>query len=544
MCYYIAMDIQALTKQAIDGKLLEQVGREFFTSARTMEDTRFFITALLEKKAYESLATVMSSGCIDRNRAAGYLPDDKQRKISYRYFSSFMELVEKSGVDMELIWPMFFAAFDAPKDSYLYSFVGGIDAYFKLFAYADYDKAVDVVRRYDRKYKCLSTLMEVDRPRTLATVLDVLIYGKNANKTALRKYLLEKRIDIVPTLCNEYIRASVKAKEGVVRLLLLYKGDPRADRFLEEIERSEKSLVIKKLIDKDKGAKKVAESEIKPVENAIESEIAVGDVTYRVGITKELDVEVEPAPYPKEVAAAADKLAKRLKKMCDECETAMSTNTRWQSSRFLKRLASDKMFAAVASTLLFTTYNGSIMSDIITVENGEIYDLDNNKRELTESEVAVSHPLEWDKVPFLNHLDVKQPFAQVGREVFTPTDTEKMYNSCPRLGGRVMPAGDFKTSLARHGFKVLNKNRYAESSSAGLVRGDIMCVIEFDATNFAEPDRLIAMGNVRFYRYADLIKLGGQIYTDGVKPCPIQNIPPILFSEFIRDAFDILKGAK
>ena len=181
------------------------------------------------------------------------------------------------------------------------------------------------------------------------------------------------------------------------------------------------------------------------------------------------------------------------------------------------------------------------MSDIIIVEDGEIRDLDNNKRALSESEVAVSHPTEWERFGFLHGLDVVQPFAQVGREVFVPTDAEKSYNSCGRLKGRVMPAGDFKESLSKHGYKLLNKNRYDESDCAGKLRGDVMCVLEFDPTNFAEPDRLIAMGNVRFYRYADLIKLGGQIYTDGVKPFPVQLLSGILFSEFLRDVFEVIK---
>lgn len=544
MCYYYRMDIETLTKQALEGNMLAEVGREFFSSERTDEQTRSFLTALLERCEYENLAVVMSSGCIDKNIAASYLHGTGgNRRVSDRYFAVFIELVERSGVEMELVWPMFFAAFDAPKDGYLYSFAGGIDAYFKRYAYADYDAAVDVVRRWDHKYKCLSTLMEVDRARTLDIVLDVLIYGKNANKTALRKYLMEKRIDIVPALCNEYIRSSVKAKEGIVRLLLLYKGDPRADRFLGEIDKSEKSLVIKKLIDKDRGKGKdrtkfAGES---GKDGGISSVVTVDGSDYTVALTKELTVEVKPLPYPKAVRIEEEKLRKRLKKVCRECEIAMSENARWDSALFLKRLADDKMFAAVASTLLFSTYNDGSMSDIIIVENGEIRDLDNNKRVLTESEVSVSHPCEWDRFEFLHALDVTQPFAQVGREVFFPTDAEKSYNSCGRLKGRVMPAGDFKESLSRHGYKLLNKNRYNESNCAGRLRGDVMCVLEFDATNFAEPDRLIAMGNVRFYRYADLIKLGGQVYTDGVKPCPVRSLSGILFSEFLRDVFDVIK---
>ena len=51
---------------------------------------------------------------------------------------------------------------------------------------------------------------------------------------------------------------------------------------------------------------------------------------------------------------------------------------------------------------------------------------------------------------------------------------------------------------------------------------------------------MISVQNVKFYKYGDLIKLGGQTYLDGVQPYPIAALPIITFSEFLRDVFGLL----
>ncbi len=532
------MDIDVLKKQALNGIALDEVGKEFFADkSLTKEQAHVFITALLKAGAYENLATVMSFGYID-DVEAGRLPNQKRcNRLSNRYFNNFMELAEYAEVDTDLLYPMLFAAFDAPKDSYLYSFVGGIDAYFTKFTSADYDAALAVIRRYDKKYKCLSTLMEADKTRTVSEILNQLIYGKSSNKTLLRKYILEKRVDIVPSLCREYLKSHVKEKEGIIRLLLLYKSDPRAARFLEEVEKSEKSVTVKRLIEKDRNCSKKTES---ATAEEVVGHIEKDGVKYILTPTNDLTVKITPEPYPKEAKEAAEKIEKKLRAVCLQMENDMENGVRVSCDKFIKRVETDPLYACVASSLLFSVYKNGAMSDVIVVENGEIHDLDNRKRDLRDVEVAVSHPTEWEKFSFLKTLTVKQPFCQIKRDVYYPSDAEKTYNFCGRLRGVVVPAGELKTALGKHGFKLLNKNRYAESNAASKTRGDVTCVLEFSPTNFADPRRLISVQNVKFYKYGDLIKLGGQTYLDGVQPYPIAALPIITFSEFLRDVFGLL----
>ncbi len=539
ICYIIRMDIDVLIKQASDGNMLGEVGKEFFADkSRTSEQTRKFITALLEKKAYENLATVMSFGCIDNAGGGSYLADRNRRtRLSDRYFDNFMELCKSCGVDMSLVYPMLFAAFDAPKSGYLYSFVGGIDAYFMRYTSNDYDAAAEIIRKYDKKYKCLSTLMAADKTRTVSNILNDLIYGKSANKTILRKYILEKRVDIVPSLCREYLKAKAKQKEGIVRLLLLYKGDPRAERFLEEIERSEKSVSVLRLIEHYKNARHGTKER---AEEEILGSVEKDGIVYTLIPESDLTVKIVPSPYPKEAEIAAEKAEKRLREISADLEKSMENNTRKPCDYFIKRIAEDRLFAAVASSLLFSVYKFGTLSDIVTVENGEIRDLDNKKCKLEDAEVAVSHPIEWEYFEFLKGINAAQPFEQIKRATFVASDSEKMYNFCGRVRGVIMSAGEFKSALGKKGFKMLNKNRYNESSCAAKVRNDIVCVLEFSPTDFSQPHKTVSMGDVRFYRYADLIKLGGQTYTDGIKPYPVAAVDAVMFSEFLRDVFGAL----
>lgn len=536
------MNIQALIDRILTGGDAAQVGHLFFSDrSRNENDTKEFITALLKSGAYEPLAAAMSSGCIDDDSRSEYIPNKKPLgRLSDRRFRTFMELVESSGVDMELVYPMMFAAFDAPKDSYLYSFVGGIDAFFTRFTYEDYDAAASVIHRYDGKLKCLSALMAADRQRTVELILTQLLYGKQVNKAAMRKYLLSKRADIVPELCSLYVGAKVKEKEAIVRLLLLYKSDPRAKEFLSYLENSENSLVVRKLLDKDcgRGSRKASSAFDA---SFLPKEIEIDGEKYEFVLSTDGKVSAVPDARKKEVTAHKKKIEKAFKAVIADCERAMEDNRRIPSSEFAERIKNDWIFAFTASSLLFSVYKNGIMSDIVVVENGEIRDLDNKKRELSADEsVAVSHPAEWEYYEFLKTLDVKQPFEQIRRNAYVPTESERKYDFGIRVGGRVMPAEKFKTALKSGGFKLLNKNRYDESSSAGKTRCGFTCVIEFEPTNFKNPSKLVAMGKIYFYRYADLIKLGGQTYTEGVSVCPIRSVPAIIFSEFIRDVFAVL----
>lgn len=532
-----------MTRQALNGSMLSEVGHQFFADKqRTNEQTAEFITALLKEGAYENLAVVMSSGYINDGTTA-FLPNRKDKsRIADRYFQSFIELALQSGVDIELIYPMLFSAFESPKNSCLHSFVGGIDTYFTKMAYRDYDAAAEVIKKYDKKYRCLPILMEVDEARTLENVLNDLIYGKNANKTALRKYLLEKKVDIVPSLCKEYVKSNVKAREGILRLLLLYKNEPRAALFLDEIEKNETSAVIRNLLHRDKNVR--TQQKIKVKGGGGQAYVCVNDggIDYKIAVGDDLSLEISPTPFTDKVKKAAAEFEKELKTACGVFEKSMADNTRRPCEYFLKNVLGDSLMCAIASTLLFSVYKNNTLSDIVVVEKGEIHDLDNNARTLEDVDVAVSHPLEWgNKFSYLKQLDVKQPFAQIRRDVYIPSETEKAYNFCSRLHGTIMEAGEFKASLKKGGFKILNKNKYGESNCAAIIKGDVMCVLEFAATDFENPKRLISMGDIRFYKYADIIKLGGQMYTDGVMPCPVQSLPDIMFSEFLHDVFKMLK---
>lgn len=62
-----------------------------------------------------------------------------------------------------------------------------------------------------------------------------------------------------------------------------------------------------------------------------------------------------------------------------------------------------------------------------------------------------------------------------------------------------------------------------------------MCALSFSPTDFTSGS--VKLGEIVFYRYADTVKLDGNIYTEGVRPVEIGTLNPRLFSEFMADVY-------
>lgn len=486
------MNVEELVKQARNGTeaALKEVGRALFTGAF---DTGAFITAMLDAEAYTALAEVMSCGFISKQ----YKDSDFVSSVSGdltiggRYFDLFMELCAEYGVPLSKILPVLFV--DAPAGSALKSWSKAIDVWLVKRAYANFGEVADWLAAYDTHTVRYDALLISDRAKTTDLLLDKLIHGKNVNKTRIRKFFLEHKIDVFPTLKATYDGADAKTREAVVRVLLLYKNDARVSLFLDNVYELDKSVTVRRLFEKDRSA----------IERA--------------------------APLPG---------AKELQKTFYE---AMVSGKSVSAAEF-KRKLSDKDYAAVAGELFFSVYQGGTMTDIVIVDNGKILDLDNRPKELDGNLcVKVFHPVELtSKYAYLRQLNIEQPFEQIHRSVYVPTDEEKQYNTCRRLKGTIMRAAEFKKAVREGGFKVLNKNIDEETSQAGKVRGGILCVLDYLPVNLNQPGRTVTAGEIRFYDYKDVVKLNGQMYTDGVPLYPIARLPERMFSEFIHNIYEVL----
>lgn len=475
-------ETEALLQEALAEKEgnLQEVGRAFFSAQLDRQNTYAFIAALLDRREYEKLAEIFSQGFISKEYGnRDYLSKSFRATFEQRYFDLFVDTCERCWVENEALYPMFMAAFSSR--GVLGGWRDAVRLYFLKQAYIDYDRTEAVLARYDAGFDIYPILFHVDPQRAEDAVLHLLLYGKNVNKTVIRRYLLENKIDIVPKIIDSYAGAHAKLKESLVRLLLIYKNDTRASRFLDRLYRTEQSLTVRKLLERDRVAKN-GKTGTKNYKDRFYAMMLAGD----------------KIPY----------------------------------SDFLAIIATDDG-GRVASTLFFT-YSTQAAVRIVIVDQGKVLDLENRPLEITEGEFGVLHPAELgERYRFITQLNIKQCFEQIRREVYVPSAEEKAYRRCERFNGTVVLQDDFRKGMRKYGLRLMNRTRSGVYTQAGLLREDVLCVVEFSPTDFKQPARSISIGNVRFYKYEDVIKLAGSWYVEGVGPCEIDGMSPRLFSEFL-----------
>jgi hypothetical protein len=238
-------------------------------------------------------------------------------------------------------------------------------------------------------------------------------------------------------------------------------------------------------------------------------------------------------------AAVLSEMQTKKKRFYD----AMISGKALNAEEFGAEILGDPINSLIASSLFFSIYDGKILTGIVTVDNGGIYDLENKPYEISSGKsVRVLHPVEIaQRYKFLKQLKITQVFGQVHRPGFLAEEYELAANSSKRVAGCVVRAKDLKKNLSLSGFKPMNKDIDGISNQAYLERGGIVCAAEFSSVNFARPQGSVTMGELKFYEYKDLIRLSRQIYTEGAPLKAVKNIGEREYSEFLYSAF-ILAG--
>ena len=483
-------ETESLLRAVLQGKEgeLQEIGREFFSTPLDRKNTCEFITTLLEKGAYEKLAEIFSQGFISKQYSdRDYLSKSFASTLEQRYFDLFVDTCERCFVERQALYPMFAAAFSST--GILGGWRNAIRLYFVKVAYADYDRAEAVFAQYDDGFDLYPILFHVDPQRAEDAVLNLLLYKKNVNKTVIRRYLLENKIDILPKIIAMYTGAAAKQKESLVRLLLIYKNDARASRFLDRLYKTETSKTVRKLLERDRMAKGGK----------------AGSRSYK-----------------------------------ERFFAMMLSGERMPFDAFLKAIRTEDG-GRVASTLFFTQYRQEGVR-IVIVDQGHVLDLENRPLAIDDGEFGVLHPADLSaRYEFLKQLNIQQSFEQIRRDVYTPSAEEKAYRVCKRFNGTVITQGALRSGIRKYGFRLMNHTRSGVYTQIGLLREDVLCVTEFAATDFKQPEKAVSIGDVRFYRYSDVIKLAGSWYVEGVRPCEIELLPPRLFSEFLYGIYMLLR---
>ncbi len=452
----------------------EQAARRFFDASPDDAAVKELFEALLDAGEYEKLAEMIFYGSIVRQQSErDYIARSEMKSLDETYFDAFMLLAERAGVDKAKLYPMLAAT--ATASGTLGKWRRPVENRILRMAYADFDGTEALVYAYDADCELYKVLLQADADKATEAIIGRLLFEKGGGKTALRRFLLKTKLDILPQLLAAYRHGDARLRLSVMRILLLYKNDPRAAAVIAEARRKETSRPILRLIESDE--------------------------VYRGR---------ESSP---------NTVRERFFEM-------MVTGRTMSVYDFTGLIRYDR----TADTLFFTDGRGVVF----IVDKGATLDLDNRPVNITDP-VGVLHPaLLPAKLSYLKQLNIKQCFPQLHRTVYAPGAAELEYDRSDRLSGTVLPAAAFRRNLKKRKFRLLD-DEDGVARQAGLIRDGIVCALSFSPTDFTSGS--VKLGEIVFYRYADTVKLDGNIYTEGVRPVEIGTLNPRLFSEFMADVY-------
>lgn len=478
---------------------VEVVGREFFSGCAAAEDKKKLLEFLLDDKRYGQLFRLIYCACINgnfdtKNIGADYVAvTGGKSTINTRYFSLFVQTAMDCGINESKFVPMLFLAATADKNDILYAWQTSSMRYLTGLARADYDKAWEYLRKNDAEFKLVSILLAVDRDRALRDLAELAVFGKGVNKVALRKFLRDHKDEVFDYVRPIYSTLKNDNRVAAVRLLLLYKNADDVQSFLREIAETESSQSVRKLL----GGRAVRN-------------LSIGDNPDRRQVIKFF-------------------------------YDAMLFGTSFTSERFLREIIMPP-FAEIADSLFFGVYRDGRLDNIIIVDEERVLDIENTPCiPPDDCEIRVLHPVELtNKTEFLKRLNIVQPFDQIKRKIYAPSDDDKRNNACFGISGTVAKAWDFKASMRKLGFRALGGG--ASCEQVGIARSGILCVLNISRVDLADvsSNGTVHAQSVRFYAEKDVVRLGGKQFVESVAPLSPARIEPRVFSEFMHSVYELM----
>ncbi len=261
----------------------------------------------------------------------------------------------------------------------------------------------------------------------------------------------------------------------------------------------------------------------------------------------------------KEINNAIKDIKKMLPAQRDRIENLYTEEKRWDYKIWRERYLGHPLVGTIARRLIwrFDEATTAILLD------GKLVDKD--ERELTlfdESQVELWHPLhsptrdviEWRE--FLEKNEIRQPFKQAHREIYVLTDAERRTNVYSnRFAAHIIRQHQFNALCGQRGWKnqlriMADADFHApmRSISKSNLRAEFWVEAigdEFGAdSNETGTYLYLATDQVRFYPSDAPLHYGhgyGGGFYEGwndprrVEPLALDQIPPLVFSEIMRD---------
>lgn len=390
----------------------------------------------------------------------------------------------------------------------------------------------------------------------------ITIHGDYRVITLLKKYIEEWPQNSRGAIASEAVRAL--ALNGSNEALIIVDNISRKFKFRQVKEAAATALDFaaqQMQIDREELSDRI----VPDLEFDIRGErlFDYGERKFTARLTSELTLEVFdeadkkiktlPSPGKKDDEVKANLsldeyklLKKQLKSVAGtqtlRLEMALSENRKWTKDAWVKLFVENPIMHQFASCLIWGNYSADkLINTFRYMEDGSFNTMDEEEYILEEDiSIGVIHPVELSKEEIdiwkeqLENYEIKQPFAQLEREVYRLTDEESSMNNIQRFGGITMNGLSLLGKLTGFGWykgSIQDGGCYGDFYKESKTQG-IGIQLSFSGMGVGAEDDIITIYDLMFYK-AGTVARGSYVY-DSVKENNIikpKDICNRLFSE-------------
>lgn len=264
-----------------------------------------------------------------------------------------------------------------------------------------------------------------------------------------------------------------------------------------------------------------------------------------------------PKSISKELKDDLKELAKELRTSGREyartLDQYLAVKRKWEKEDWKNSFLCNPLRFAFAPRLVWGVYDEEILKmSFRPTEEGTFVDIENEEISLPEGKIALVHPMELDSTSQLEkwkeHLsdyEISQPLIQLEREVYICTEEDKKKKYLYLFKGCEVPVGSFKSratscnwlrgSVVDAGEISEYRKEYGESGLEAFINLENLNVSVYD---YNEKTKLKSC----YFVKAGTVQKGSYIYDAPGKETDhrlykLGDVPPLIFSEFMRDLY-------
>ena len=466
-----------------------EFARSLFEDKALLSGTIAELTASDDMADYLYIADLLSYASVDGTDEGNIYTVEPS--VGKRYLDLYLNLARMQRIPERYFIRVMLAAQYAKAGTALNSWDEAVDKYIEERAKTDFDGIAELIDTFDKKFAKYGVLIKVNRRRAVLRLLNMALFVKKIDKTAVRD-VLKSHPELADDLFKLYGEALSRERASITRLLLLYKNEPTVAEFLDTVVAADKSKTVQSvLLGAKRGAGKNAAA-------YFEKLMATGEpITF--GYLKSLVKE----------------------------------NGKTKAKR------SPKSYAAVADRILFCYYGEFDEACVFAYNDGKFIDINGNRLKLSdEKSVYVLHPL--DIPPDLKDSlsgNIDQPFLQLSRPVFMPQG--ETYVSS-RLNGTMVTQNYFSEAAKTLKF-VMTTSRDGSEEFAVHIVGEYSAAVE---CGFNGVDGSVVCNGIRFYRARDLVKLNKKIYISSARSISAEELPIKSYSELMYGCYRLFDSVE